>query len=64
MKAIIMAGGEGIRLRPISSARPKPMVKLVDKPVLEHVLNLLKRNGIDDVCMTLRFLPSNHFRLF
>ncbi|MCL2562576.1 MAG: sugar phosphate nucleotidyltransferase [Oscillospiraceae bacterium] len=58
MKAIIMAGGEGTRLRPVSLNIPKPMVRLFDRPVLEHTLNLLKRNGITDACLTLRFLPQ------
>jgi mannose-1-phosphate guanylyltransferase/phosphomannomutase len=57
VKAIVMAGGEGTRLRPISSNRPKPMVTLIDRPVLGHIFELLKRNGITDVCMTLRYLP-------
>lgn len=57
MKAIIMAGGEGTRLRPVSSNRPKPMVRLFEKPVLGHIINLLKQNGIDESCLTLRYLP-------
>ena len=58
MKAIVMAGGEGTRLRPITSGRPKPMAELFGKPVLEHTVNLLKKNGITDICFTLRYLPS------
>ncbi|MCL2588739.1 MAG: NDP-sugar synthase, partial [Oscillospiraceae bacterium] len=58
MKAIIMAGGEGTRLRPVSLNSPKPMVRLFDRPVLEHTLNLLKRNDITEACLTLRFLPQ------
>lgn len=58
MKAVIMAGGEGTRLRPVSSNRPKPMVRLFDKPVLGHIINLLKRNGINEACLTLRYLPT------
>lgn len=58
LKAIIMAGGEGRRLRPISILRPKPMVSLFDKPVMEHILELLKQNGITEVCVTLRYLPQ------
>ncbi len=53
MKAIIMAGGEGVRLRPITGEKPKPMAKILDKPVLEYVVNKLKENGIEDICMTL-----------
>jgi len=64
MKAIIMAGGEGTRLRPVSLNAPKPMVRLFDQPVLTHALNLLQKNGIHDACLTLRFLPQviiDHF---
>ena len=57
MKVVIMAGGEGTRLRPISQSRPKPMVRLYDRPVLEHILALLKENGFDEACLTLRYLP-------
>ncbi len=58
MKAIVMAGGDGTRLRPVSSDLPKPMVPLFDRPVLEHILRLLRKNGIIDVCLTLRFLSA------
>ncbi len=58
MKAVIMAGGEGTRLRPITGETPKPMVKICDRPVLEHIIELLKRNGINDICITLRYLPE------
>ena len=46
VKAVLMAGGEGSRLRPLTIIRPKPMVPIVNKPVMEHVLDLLKRHGI------------------
>ena len=42
MKAVIMAGGEGTRLRPLTCNRPKPMVPIVNKPVMEHIIELLK----------------------
>ena len=58
MKAVIMAGGEGTRLRPVSTGRPKPMVPILDKPVLSHILELLKRAGIRDVCTTLGYMPE------
>ncbi len=57
MKAIVMAGGEGTRLRPVTGGRPKPMVELLGKPVLAHTVELLKRCGFTDLCFTLRFLP-------
>lgn len=58
MKAIVMAGGEGTRLRPLTSNTPKPMVKIMDRPVLEHIVSLLRKNGISDICMTLRYMPE------
>ena len=56
MKAVLMAGGEGSRLRPLTILRPKPMVPIVNKPVMEHVLDLLKRHGIDEVVVTVQYL--------
>jgi mannose-1-phosphate guanylyltransferase/phosphomannomutase len=48
MKAVVMAGGEGSRLRPLTVRRPKPMVPIVNRPVIEHILLLLKRHGITE----------------
>ena len=59
MKAVVMAGGEGSRLRPLTIRRPKPMVPIVGKPVMEHILNLLKRHGITEVVITVQYLASN-----
>ena len=58
MKAIVMAGGEGTRLRPLTEGRPKPMVELLGRPVLERTVELLKANGVRDICFTLRYLPG------
>lgn len=58
MKAVVMAGGEGSRLRPLTIGRPKPMVPLVSKPVMGHILDLLKRQGITEVVVTLHFMPE------
>ncbi len=58
MKAVVMAGGEGSRLRPLTIGRPKPMVPLVDRPVLGHILELLKYHGITEVVITLQYMPS------
>lgn len=58
MKAVVMAGGEGSRLRPLTVGRPKPMVPLVNKPVLGHILDLLKFHNITDVVITLQFMPT------
>jgi mannose-1-phosphate guanylyltransferase/phosphomannomutase len=58
MKAVVMAGGEGSRLRPLTIGRPKPMVPMVSKPVMGHILDLLKRHGITEVVVTLHFMPE------
>ena len=53
-----MAGGEGTRLRPLTSNQPKPMVPIVGKPCMEHILDLLREHGFDDVIVTLAFMPQ------
>jgi mannose-1-phosphate guanylyltransferase/phosphomannomutase len=58
MKAVVMAGGEGTRLRPLTSNQPKPMVPIVGKPCMEHILELLKAHGFEDVIVTVAFLPQ------
>jgi mannose-1-phosphate guanylyltransferase / phosphomannomutase len=59
-----MAGGEGSRLRPLTSRRPKPLVPVVGVPVMEHILTLLREHGITQVVVTLAYLGAeirNHF---
>ena len=46
MKAVVMAGGEGTRLRPLTSNQPKPMVPVAGKPCMEHIIDLLRRHGM------------------
>src|SRR6266704_7005963 len=58
MKAAVMAGGEGTRLRPLTSNQPKPMVPIVGKPCMEHILELLRSHGLTDVIVTVAFLPQ------
>jgi mannose-1-phosphate guanylyltransferase/phosphomannomutase len=58
MKAVIMAGGEGTRLRPLTSNQPKPLMPLVNRPMMEHIVRLLKSHGFDDIVVTLAFLPQ------
>ncbi len=58
MKAIIMAGGEGSRLRPLTCDRPKPMVPLMNRPMMEHIIALLKRFGLINIGVTLQYLPE------
>ena len=58
MRAVVMAGGEGTRLRPLTSNQPKPMVSLCGKPCMEYIVELLKTHGIDETIVTLMFLPK------
>jgi mannose-1-phosphate guanylyltransferase/phosphomannomutase len=58
MKAVIMAGGKGTRLRPLTSKQPKPMVPIVNTPCMEHIVNLLKYHGFEDILATLEFMPE------
>ena len=53
-----MAGGEGTRLRPLTSNQPKPMVPIVGKPCIEHIVELLRGHGMDEVVVTLAFMPQ------
>src|SRR4051794_3300429 len=58
MRAVILAGGEGTRLRPLTSNQPKPMMPLVNRPMLEHIVSLLKKHGFDDIVVTVAYLGN------
>lgn len=58
MQAVIMAGGFGTRLRPLTNNIPKPMVPILNKPILEHIIQLLKLHGIKDYVVLLFFMPD------
>jgi len=58
MKAVIMAGGEGTRLRPLTCNLPKPMVPVANKPIMEHIIELLKKHEFSDIAVTLQFMPD------
>ena len=65
MRAVLMAGGSGTRLRPLTCDLPKPMVPILNRPIAEHIINLLKRNNITEVIATLYYLPDvmrNYFQ--
>ena len=64
MQAIIMAGGVGSRLRPLTCEIPKPMAPILGKPVVQYSLELLKRHGITGCTMTLQYLPEKIIRAF
>ena len=58
MKAIILAGGRGTRLKAITGPLPKPMVPLLGRPMMEHILLLLKKHGFTQVCAALKYRPE------
>ena len=58
MRAVLMAGGSGTRLRPLTCDLPKPMVPVLNRPIAEHIINLLKRNNINEIVATLYYLPD------
>ena len=58
MRAVILVGGEGRRLRPLTDTRPKPMMSLVDRPFIHHQLDHLRRHGITDIVFSCGYLPA------
>ena len=58
MKAVVMAGGEGTRLRPLTSNQPKPMVTIAGRPCMEHILELLRRHDLSRIVATLAYMPQ------
>ncbi|OKH55260.1 mannose-1-phosphate guanylyltransferase [Calothrix sp. HK-06] len=58
MRAVLMAGGSGTRLRPLTCDLPKPMVPILNRPIAEHIINLLKRHNVNEVIATLHYLPD------
>jgi mannose-1-phosphate guanylyltransferase/phosphomannomutase len=63
MKAVIMAGGEGTRLRPLTSTQPKPMLPMANVPMMEHIVRLLVGHGFEEVVVTVAYL-SNSIRTY
>src|SRR5579864_757946 len=59
MKAVVMAGGEGSRLRPLTSNMPKPLVPVAGRPIMEHILMHLRRHQLRDVVATVQYLGSS-----
>ena len=58
MKAVIMAGGEGTRLRPLTLKMPKPLVPVLGESVINYIIRLLKKHNVSDAAITLMFLPE------
>jgi len=59
VQALILAGGEGTRLRPLTTTHPKPVVPLVDRPFIVYMLEWLERHGVDDVILSCGFLATS-----
>jgi mannose-1-phosphate guanylyltransferase len=59
VKAVILVGGEGTRLRPLTYSTPKTMVPILNRPFLEHMLKYMKSHNIDDVVLALCYLPDH-----
>src|SRR3954449_12681584 len=58
MQALILAGGEGTRLRPLTSTMPKPVVPLVGRPFISYMLEWLHSHGVDDVILSCGFMAD------
>ncbi len=58
MQAVVIAGGEGTRLRPLTTTTPKPLLPVANQPIMSHVLHLLHRHGIDDVVISVAYLAN------
>src|SRR4030081_2521777 len=59
MKAVVMAGGEGSRLRPLTSRQPKPLVPVAGRPIMEHILLHLRRHQMREVIATVQYLGAS-----
>ncbi len=64
MKAVIIAGGLGVRLRPLTNKKPKPMLPLDKKPLLEHLIKWIKKNGIIDIVLCVSYLHETIEKYF
>ena len=58
MKAVILAGGLGTRLRPLTNNTPKPMLPVGEKPILEHLINWTKKNGVKSIVLCVSYLKE------
>ena len=64
MKAVIMAGGKGTRLAPLTDHSPKPMMPILDKPILYYIIRLLKKHEITDISVTLGYMANKIVEAF
>ena len=59
IKAVIMAGGKGTRIRPLTTIRPKPMVPVVNRPLIDYVIETIKNSGYNEIILTLNYFQSH-----
>ena len=59
MRAVVMAGGEGTRLRPLTTNVPKPLLPVVGEPIMGHLLRLLRRHGVGEAVVTVQYLAGS-----
>ncbi len=64
MKAVIMAGGKGTRLAPLTDYAPKPLMPILDKPILRYIIELLKKHDITDISVTLGYMANSIIQAF
>ena len=64
MNAVIMAGGKGTRLAPLTDHNPKPLMPIIDKPILRYIIELLKKHGITDISVTLGYMANKIVEAF
>ena len=64
MKAVIMAGGEGTRLKAVTGDSPKPMAPLLGRPMMEHIILLLKEHGFTDICAAVKYRAEDIIACF
>ena len=58
VQAIIMAGGKGSRIRPLTLSRPKPLIPVANRPMIDYIIEKLEINGYDDIVVTLNYLKT------
>ena len=59
MKAMILAGGKGTRVQPITNTVPKPMIPIISKPIMEYLVEVLKAHGFDQIVVSTSYLADS-----
>ena len=58
IKAVLMAGGKGSRIRPLTLSRPKPLIPVANRPMIEYIVGKIKKSGFNELVVTLSYLKS------